>query len=116
MLVNNLGSETEAKKAVKALLEASATVSPSGKQNSFASRAYASFVMIEKGKKQPRSLASAFLKPIYGDDLLGKAIESLKNTQDNMNKVFGDCYDARYIMDVSVGEGSLKEAHAFLDE
>lgn len=115
LLVKNLGSEELAHTAVKKLLEASATVSPTGKQNSFASRAYASFVMIEKGDKQPRSLASAFLKPVRGDDLLAESIKAIKTTQENMNKVFGECYDACYVMDVSAGEGSMNEAGAFLD-
>lgn len=114
LLTNNLGSEEEAHKAIKTLLRAVCTVSPTGKQNSFASRAYASFIAIEKGDQQPRSLASAFFKPIRGDDILGNAIESFKKTQTNMNKIFGDCYDDCYIMDVTTGDGSLKEADAFL--
>jgi CRISPR system Cascade subunit CasC len=101
--------------ALKKLLEVSATVSPTGKQNSFASRAYSSYIMIEKGSRQPRTLSSAFLKPIYGDDLLGKAIESFKVTQANMNKVFGKCYDECYEMNVNSGTGSMEEAGAFLD-
>lgn len=51
LLSKNLGSEEEAHKALDTLLEVSATVSPTGKQNSFASRAYASYVMIEKGDR-----------------------------------------------------------------
>ena len=115
LLSRNLGSEDLAHEALKALLEASATVSPGGKQNSFASRSYASFIMIEKGDKQPRSLASAFLKPVYGDDPLKSAIEALTTMQSNMDKVFGNCYDSCYVMDVSAGKGSISEAGAFLD-
>lgn len=115
LLVKNLGSEQKAHEALKALLEVSSTVSPTGKQNTFASRAYSSFIMIEKGDRQPRSLASAFLKPIYGDDLLGESIEALKRTQANMNKAFGQCYDDCYIIDVQSGEGSISEAGVFLD-
>lgn len=55
------------KEAVRVLTKVSATVSPSGKQNSFASRSYASYVMAEKGDEQPRSLAAAFLKPISNE-------------------------------------------------
>ena len=115
LLSKNLGSEEKAHEALKTLLEVSATVSPGGKQNSFASRSYASFIMIEKGSKQPRSLASAFLKPVYGEDLLASSIAALKRTQYNMDKVFGKCYDDCYILDVSAGEGSISEAGAFLD-
>ena len=115
LLKKNLGSEEKALEAVRALLEVSATVSPGGKQNSFASRSYASFIMIEKGDKQPRSLASAFLKPVFGEDMLQSSINALKTTQANMDKVFGKCYDDCYIMDVSAGQGRLSEAGAFLD-
>lgn len=115
LLAKNLGSETKAKSALKTLLTAATTVSPSGKQNAFASRAYASFVMIEKGDKQPRSLASSFLKPIHGEDLLDGAISALKKTQANMDKVFGKCYDECYILDVMAGEGTLDDAGAFLE-
>lgn len=115
LLTRNLGSEDKAHEAVKALLEVSATVSPTGKQNTFASRAYSSFIMIEKGDKQPRSLASAFLRPIHGDDLLRESIEAIKKTQSNMNNAFGNCYDDCYIIDVQAGQGSISEAGAFLE-
>ena len=113
-MTKNLGSEELAQKALCALLTVSATVSPSGKQNSFASRSYASFVMVERGDKQPRSLSSAFLKPVCGEDLLKGAIVALKTTQKNMNAVFGDCYDDCYVMDVIAAEGSMKGAQEFL--
>ena len=63
LLAKNLGGDrTVAANAVDALVRAAATVSPRGKQASFASRARASFVMAERGSQQPRTLAAAFLK------------------------------------------------------
>lgn len=115
LLCKNLGSKELANDAVKKLIEVSSTVSPTGKQNSFASRAYASYIMIEKGSKQPRSLSSAFLKPVSGDDLLVNAIKRINETQSNMNKVYGKCYDDCYVMDVTTGEGSLESVGAFLE-
>ena len=60
LLVANLGGNGGvAKSAVAALAEALATVSPGGKQASFASRARAEYLLVEKGSQQPRTLGSA---------------------------------------------------------
>lgn len=65
LLQKNLGGDAElTQAALNAFVQAVTKVSPTGKQNSFASRAYASFVLAEKGDQQPRSLAQAFLKPV----------------------------------------------------
>ena len=57
LLIQNLdGDEQLAIKAIRALTEALVKVAPEGKQSSFASRAYASYVLAEKGDQQPRSL------------------------------------------------------------
>lgn len=89
LLINNLCGDKElADKALKALLEAAAKVSPSGKQNSFASRAYASYVLAEKGDLQPRSLSTAFLQSVKGSDHLGEAINRLENTRNNLDGVY----------------------------
>ncbi|NTV11754.1 MAG: type I-E CRISPR-associated protein Cas7/Cse4/CasC, partial [Zoogloea sp.] len=66
-LLHNLGGdEALTARALRALIDAALTVGPSGKQNSFASRAYVHFALAEKGPQQPRSLSLAFLKPIAG--------------------------------------------------
>ncbi|RKE92530.1 CRISPR-associated Cse4 family protein [Xenorhabdus ehlersii] len=63
LLIENLaGNEALAHKAIAALTEAAIKIAPSGKQNSFGSRAYASYVLAEKGEYQPRSLSVAFFK------------------------------------------------------
>ncbi|MEO8298970.1 MAG: type I-E CRISPR-associated protein Cas7/Cse4/CasC, partial [Burkholderiales bacterium] len=65
LLQKNLGGDAAlAARALQALLHAVTKVSPTGMQNSFGSRAYAGYVMAEKGNQQPRSLAQAFLKPV----------------------------------------------------
>ena len=108
LLKENLGNNDElVKKAISALVESAVTVSPTGKQNSFASRAYASYVLAEKGDKQPRSLAGAFLKSVSGDDIFDSAVNSLINTRKAFNAVYGDNSDPK-ILNVIKGEGTLE--------
>jgi CRISPR system Cascade subunit CasC len=86
-------------------------------QNSFASRAYASFALAEKGDQQPRSLAQAFLKPVkpYDDqDMLDEAIKALVLRRDRFDKVYGACADSHYVMNVQTPEGNLSELTSFV--
>jgi CRISPR system Cascade subunit CasC len=65
LLKENLSDDEDlTQKTLCALTEAAATIAPGGKQNSFGSRAYASYILAEKDSRQPRSLAVAFLKPV----------------------------------------------------
>lgn len=113
-LIENLDSEELANKAIKALTEAAATVAPSGKQNSFASRARALYMMAEKGAQQPRQLSSAFLKPVDDVDMAGAAIQRIEKLCENMDKVYGKCADKRESMNVETAEGSLAEILDFV--
>ncbi|MDD0811735.1 type I-E CRISPR-associated protein Cas7/Cse4/CasC [Curvibacter sp. RS43] len=110
-LKKNLGDdEALTRRALKALVQAVTKVSPTGMQNSFASRAYASHVLAEKGNQQPRSLAQAFLKPVKpfaDEDLLLKTVQALHTRRKNFDAVYGDCADARYTLDVETPEGSI---------
>ncbi|WML91155.1 type I-E CRISPR-associated protein Cas7/Cse4/CasC [Thiothrix lacustris] len=109
LLVKNLsGDEALANKTLEALIESTATVSPSGKQNSFASRARASYILCETGKQQPRSLSVAYLKPVRGGDMLISAIKQLETTLESMDKVYGACADKRCSMNAVAVEGSLQ--------
>ena len=113
-LVENLsGDENLATTTVTALIEAAARVAPTGKQNSFASRANASYIFAERGDQQPRSLAVAFLKPVKGDDLLSGAVGALQNCAHNMDKVYGPCADGNYEMNASTGKGTLVALQSF---
>jgi CRISPR system Cascade subunit CasC len=114
-LIDNLnGDEALANKAIQALTEAAVKVSPKGKQNSFASRAYASYVLAEKGEQQPRSLSAAFLKPIAGGDQAVDSIKALNKQAENFDKVYGECAETRYAIDAVNGEGSFEELKAFV--
>lgn len=115
LLVDNLGGDQVlANKAIGALVEAAAKVAPNGKQNSFASRAYASYILAERGEQQPRSLSVAFLKPVRGEDVLSKAIVDLEAKRANMEKVYGSCADDKKVMNAETGEGSLNDIITFV--
>lgn len=116
LLIENLGDKDLANKALDALIETAAKVAPNGKQNSFASRAYASYIMAEKGEQQPRSLSVAFLKPVRGEDIMNKAIVELEAKRAAMEKVYGPCADDKKTMNAETSEGSLKDIIAFVKE
>jgi CRISPR system Cascade subunit CasC len=120
LLGENLGGDgVLTAKVLEAFVHAVTKVSPTGMQNSHASRAYASYVLAEKGNQQPRSLAQAFLKPIrpYEDqDMLEMSVKAIERRRDNFDKVYGDCADARYSINVEAGDGSLDELICFIQE
>lgn len=117
LLKENLGNDEElTKQSLAALLNAVTKVSPTGKQNSFASRAYAAYALAEKGDQQPRSLAQAFLKPVTGVDMLDRAVKELDRRVENFDKVYGACADARQVFNVEIGEGSLDDLIKFITE
>ena len=116
-LIENLsGDEALANAAIAVLIEAAVKVSPTGKQNSFASRAYASYVMAEKGQQQPRSLSVAFLKPINDQDMATAAIDAISKQVVNFDKVYGACAESRYEVNAMIGEGSFSELCQFVTE
>ncbi len=95
-------------KTIAALIDAAATVAPTGKQNSFASRACAYYVLAEKGSRQPRALSLAFMKPVRDGDMLGDAVTALTGMRGNLDKVYyqGQALDSRSINAVT-GEGDF---------
>ncbi len=118
LLLENLGGDTDlCGKALRALVEAAATIAPSGKQNSFASRARASYILAESGDQQPRSLSVAFLKPVAGrDDMLAEAVAALNGTVGKMDAAYGACADARIEMNAHAGAGTLAGVLHFVTE
>ena len=124
LLVKNLNGNTElAKKAIAALTEAAIKVAPQGKQNSFGSRAYASYVLAEKGDQQPRSLSVSFLKPVgrsvddYGlNDYGSEAVVVLEQQRDKFDSVYGACSDAHYSLNALTGKGSFAELMDFVSQ
>ena len=108
LLLRNLDCTRSVRDAsLAALVEASATVGPGGKQASFASRSRAIYVLGEKGSAQPRSLAAAFLKPVAGEDQGRLSIEALESFRGRLDAAYGPCADDRYVMNCLTGDGTL---------
>ncbi|ACS87346.1 type I-E CRISPR-associated protein Cas7/Cse4/CasC [Musicola paradisiaca] len=108
-LLENLGGDA-------ALGETALTVSPTGKQNSFASRAYASYVLAERGSAQPRALSVAFFKPVRSAEPLETAITALKNQQEKFNRAYGADGMTDCVMDIEAGVGSLPQLLDFISQ
>lgn len=125
LLVRNLGGdEGLARDAVAALIECATMVSPRGKQASFASRARASFALVERGSQQPRTLAAAFLKPVVPtegkDDARGDisriSVGRLQEFRGQLDRVYGSSCDGESSFDVNGGNGSLGDVVGFARE
>lgn len=116
LLAENLGDDEKlAAASLAALVEAVCTVSPTGKQNSFASRAYAFYALAETGDVQPRNLSLAFLKPVSGEDVAEKAVAALEECKERMDKVYGEKTKARRF-NALAGTGSIGELVTFVRE
>lgn len=100
LLSENLGDEELAGRAIRALIEAAAQIAPTGKQNSYASRARAIYMLAEKGSQQPRQLSAAFFKPVDDEDMAAAAIGRIEKLRENMDKVYGNCADSKYSVNV----------------
>lgn len=97
LLRNLAGDKTLAAKTLEGFIEAALTVSPKGKQNSYASRTYASYALAELGSRAPRSLAAAFVRPVGvssgpdEQDYLVASIARLAKLRQNFDSVYGPC-------------------------
>jgi len=115
LLVENLqDDEALAAKALKALVAVCAKVAPSGKQNSFASRARADYVLAERGEEQPRSLAVAFLDPVRNGDFLTEAVAAIRKTRSQIDKVYGPCANESVEMCRPEEKGSMEDVLNFV--
>ena len=114
LLLRNLENDLAVRNAsLGALLETAATVGPRGKQASFASHARAIYVLGERGSVQPRSLAAAFLKPIFGTDYAKQSIVELETLRKRLDAAYGPCADEHYVMDCIDGRGTLADLIQF---
>ena len=114
LLVENLeGNRALAARTAEVLAEALAVSTPSGKRNSFAHQTRAGFIRAEAGSQQPRSLAGAFFKPVEGT-LMSGSVLALEGMAAKMDNAYGACADAKELMDVDQGIGSLAEIKQFV--
>lgn len=117
LLVEHLGGDEDlAARAIRALVEAAAKVAPSGKQASYASRAYASYLLAEKGRQQPRSLSVSFLKPVQGGDFLAQAVDRLGETRQGFDTVYGATVESTCEVDAVRGRGRFDDLLRFVAE
>lgn len=118
LLLKNLSGDTDlAGRALSALVRAAATASPSGKKNSFANHVRAEYLLLERGDGQPRSLASAFTKPVGSGDQLAESVKALKKQRTDFEKTYGK--DWSDDIELHVGEedsAKLDELAAFAAE
>ncbi|MFY0991207.1 type I-E CRISPR-associated protein Cas7/Cse4/CasC [Halomonas sp. C05BenzN] len=102
-LIENLkGDDALADRAIAALVEAAVKTSPKGKQNSFGSRAHASYVLAEKGDQQPRSLSVAFLRPVQGEHQAMEAISRLERQVNKFDEAYGPGAGQRFVVAAEV--------------
>jgi len=94
LLLSNLSGDRElAKATLRALIESAAKVSPTGKQNTFASRSRAGYILEEIGQEAPRSLAPAFQTPVGSqgeNDYFSASIKRLEGLRDRFARAYGD--------------------------
>jgi CRISPR system Cascade subunit CasC len=91
-LVENVGRDRElAAKVVEHLLHLIATVSPGAKKGSTAPYAYADLMLVEAGRRQPRSLAGAFRNAIslHDTNLRRSAVARLAAELASLDRSYG---------------------------
>jgi len=90
-----------ARKAILAMLEAAVMVTPTGKQNTFASHTLPAAVLVEiRPVRTPISYANAFVKPVYYSEsqegLVQATLERFGTHVDKLSRAFGLKSDRRF--------------------
>lgn len=117
-LVGNLGGDRElAGKVVEHLIHLIATVSPGAKKGSTAPYNYAELLLVEIGRKQPRSLAGAFRKPVSlkTENVADEAHKALNDHLENFDRSYG-AHEERRLLATSGDELPGSGAPISLDE
>ena len=87
---------TLAATVVEHLIHLMATVSPGAKLGSTAPYAWAQFMMVESGDRQPRTLANAFLTPVRErPDLLDNTLSAMAAHLDDLDAMYGNGFTRR---------------------
>jgi CRISPR system Cascade subunit CasC len=96
LLIANLGGDPElAGRVAEHLVHLVATVSPGAKKGSTAPYPYAEMMLIESGRRQPRTLANAFRKPT--EARIEKAEEALREHLARIDSVYGIAETRRHL-------------------
>lgn len=94
------------------LLSAAALVSPTGKQNSFASHSVPELILVEVTKaKRPISYANAFLQPVEGRNLMTESAKALSWYVDSVAASFAPKDVRRVLLAVGHAAVPLKGEH-----
>jgi CRISPR system Cascade subunit CasC len=116
LLIKNLqGDVALAQTTIDAFVRAASTVSPSGKQNSFAAHGCALYILAELGNQQPRSLSNAFFKPVnlQNQNVLEDSCNKMNAVSENLAKVYGPGCEKNWTVNVDEGKGTIAELVAF---
>lgn len=106
LLLKNLDDDSElAARALQALTRAVATASPSGKKNSFANHVRAEYMLLERGDRQPRTLANAFTRPVRDADQLNASVDTLLKQRGCFASSYGQDWDAEAFLHVGNPNG-----------
>ena len=96
--------------AVEAFLRSFCLAVPSGKQKSMAANSLPSFILlIARENGVSVSLANAFVKPVTGEDIKARSIETLANYHGRLDSVYGLYNNAKQVLvhdcdDIKIGD------------
>ena len=110
------GDEALVTATVMAFVRAAWTITPSGKQASFASPGGSIYALAELGNEGPRNLGAAFLQPVRGESVGRESINVLEAWCALDTRVVKRC-DRKYRIDTGIEggepEGTLEEMMKF---
>lgn len=101
--------EELAREAARVFVEAFLTEFPRAKGNSCAQQSRALYARVERGSKMPRNLSMAFLEPLDRKGVGSMAVDRIRKTAANIDKVYGSCVERMAEFDGLEGTGSLQE-------
>lgn len=115
LLLRNLDDNAAlAAKGLEALVRAIATASPSGKRNSFANHVRPELILAELGSGQPRTLASAFTRPVGRGDQMASAKQALDAQRAAFSTAFGKDWETEMRLEVGRNDAAtLDDLAAF---
>ena len=104
MLIENLGNEGAALRALDVFLQGFCLSMPTGKQNTFANRTLPDTVVVSVRGDQPVSLVGAFEKPVRGSEsegFLARSVEALARYESMIEENFGLRPQASFVVSLA---------------